>query len=104
MNKKITLGIRPEDIYDLEGAMERGIHMDSKGIQEKVSAREMLGAEVILYFDAQGKTQAVRLKPENQTQTGESIELYFDTERIHIFDKETEENIYYIGNEARLYN
>ena len=66
-----------------------------RGLEETVSAREMLGAEVILYFDAQGKTNAVRLSPENQTKTGEKIDFYFDTDRIHIFDKETEENIYY---------
>ena len=95
MNKKVVLGIRPEDIYDYEEAKERGIHMDTRGLEETVSAREMLGAEVILYFDAQGKTNAVRLSPENQTQTGEKIDFYFDTDRIHIFDKETEENIYY---------
>lgn len=95
MNKKVVLGIRPEDIYDYEEAKERGIHMDTQGLEETVSAREMLGAEVILYFDAQGKTNAVRLSPENQTQTGEKIDFYFDTDRIHIFDKDTEENIYY---------
>ena len=95
MNKKVVLGIRPEDVYDYKEAKERGIHMDTQGLEETVSAREMLGAEVILYFDAQGKTHAVRLSPENQTQTGEKADFYFDTDRIHIFDKETEENIYY---------
>ena len=95
MNKKVVLGIRPEDVYDYKEAKERGIHMDTQGLEETVSAREMLGAEVILYFDAQGKTHAVRLSPENQTQTGEKADFYFDTDRIHIFDKDTEENIYY---------
>ena len=47
MNKKVVLGIRPEDIYDYEEAKERGIHMDTQGLEETVSAREMLGAEVI---------------------------------------------------------
>ena len=35
------------------------------------------------------------LSPENQTQTGEKADFYFATYRIHIFDKDTEENIYY---------
>ena len=57
--------------------------------------REMTGAETILYFDEQNKTHAVRLKPENKTQTGEKIKLYFDMEKIHIFDPETEKNLLY---------
>ena len=57
--------------------------------------REMLGAEVILYFDEQGKTLAVRLNPENQTQVGENVSLYFDMDKAHVFDPETEENLFY---------
>lgn len=95
MNQRVTLGIRPEDIYEYEEAKERGIEKDTVGIEETVSAREMLGAEVILYFDAQGKSHAVRLSPENNTQTGEKICFYFDPERIHLFDKDTQENIFY---------
>ena len=79
MGKKVVLGIRPEDIYDYEEAKERGIHMDTRGLEETVSAREMLGAEVILYFDAQGKTHAVKLSPENQTRTGEKGDSVMNT-------------------------
>lgn len=42
-------------------------------MDEPVVNREMLGAEVILYFDEQGKTLAVRLNPENQTKVGEKF-------------------------------
>ena len=55
----------------------------------------LLGAEVILYFDEQGKTLAVRLNPENQTQVGEKVSLYFDMDKAHVFDPETEENLFY---------
>ena len=41
------------------------------GLEETVIARELLGAEVVLYFQAQGRNQAVRLKPENETKRGE---------------------------------
>ena len=95
LNKKVTLGIRPEDIYEADEAKERGFEKDTVGMEETVSAREMLGAEVFLYFDAQGKTHGVRLNPENCTQTGEKINFYFDPERIHLFDKDTEENLFY---------
>lgn len=66
LGKRVTLGIRPEDIYEYEEAKASGFAKNSAGIQETVVTREMLGAEVFLYFDPN---------------------------RIHIFDTETEENI-----------
>ena len=92
--RHVILGIRPEDIYEIEEAKKLGIENDSVDVDEPVVNREMLGAEVILYFDEQGKTLAVRLSPENQTQVGEKVSLYFDMEKAHVFDPETEENIF----------
>ena len=92
--RHVLLGIRPEDIYELDEAKKLGIENDSVDVDEPVVNREMLGAEVILYFDEQGKTLAVRLSPENQTQVGEKVSLYFDMEKAHVFDPETEENIF----------
>ena len=93
--RHVILGIRPEDIYELDEAKKLGIEKDSVNVDEPVVNREMLGAEVILYFDEQGKTLAVRLNPENQTQVGENVSLYFDMDKAHVFDPETEENLFY---------
>lgn len=79
--RQVILGIRPEDIYDENGARELGIMNQTENMEEIVVNREMTGAETILYFDEQNKTHAVRLKPENKTQTGEKIKLYFDMEK-----------------------
>ena len=92
--RHVILGIRPEDIYELDEAKKLGIENESVDVDEPVVNREMLGAEVILYFDEQGKTLAVRLSSENQTQVGEKVSLYFDMEKAHVFDPETEENIF----------
>lgn len=93
--RHVVLGIRPEDIYELDEAKKLGIEKDSVDVDEPVVNREMLGAEVILYFDEQGKTLAVRLNPENQTQVSENVSLYFDMDKAHVFDPETEENLFY---------
>ena len=92
--RHVILGIRPEDIYEFDEAKKLGIENESVDVDVPVVNREMLGAEVILYFDEQGKTLAVRLSPENQTQVGEKVSLYFDMEKAHVFDPETEENIF----------
>ena len=93
--RHVILGIRPEDIYELDEAKKLGIENESVDVDEPVVNREMLGAEVILYFDEQGKTLAVRLNPENQTKVGEKVSLYFDMDKAHVFDPETEENLFY---------
>lgn len=92
--RHVILGIRPEDIYEFDEAKKLGIENESVDVDEPAVNREMLGAEVIHYFYEQGKTLAVRLSPENQTQVGEKVSLYFDMEKAHVFDPETEENIF----------
>ena len=92
---RVILGIRPEDIYEYEEAKAGGFEQNSVGVEETVVTREMLGAEVVLYFDEQHKTHAVRLQPSNQTKVGEKVKLYFDMDRAHVFDIETEENVLY---------
>ena len=95
LNRKVTLGIRPEDIYTEEEAAEKGFEKATEGMTEIITARELLGAEVFLYFDEQGRSHTARMKPENKTRTGEAVRLYFDPERIHLFDSDTEENLFY---------
>ena len=95
MGKRVILGIRPEDIYEYEEAKKRKIDLNSVGIEEEIVTREMLGAEVMLYFEEQNRTHAVKLGPENKTRVGEKIQLFFDTDQIHIFDIETGKNILY---------
>ena len=96
IGKRVIIGIRPEDIYEYEEAKAGGFAENCVGIRETVVTREMLGAEVILYFDEQHRTHAVRLEPSNQTKVGETVDLYFDPGRIHVFDIETEENILHL--------
>lgn len=95
MGKRVILGIRPEDVYEYEEAKKRKIDLNSVGIEEEIVTREMLGAEVMLYFEEQNRTHAVKLGPENKTRIGEKIQLFFDTDQIHIFDIETGRNILY---------
>lgn len=95
LGQEVVMGIRPEDIYGHDEASFKGFADACTGMIKQVKVREELGAEVILYFKEQGKSFAARLEPENRSQVGDYVRLYFDPEKIHIFDKDTGENILY---------
>lgn len=91
--KEVIVGIRPEDIYEYQEAAAKGFSSSTIGIEKIVKVREMLGMEVILYFEEQGKFFTARLSPENRSKTGEPIKLFFNPQKLHVFDSETEMNI-----------
>lgn len=93
-SQKVIMGIRPEDITDYEDAVKSEFEQKSIGITETITAREMLGSEVFLYFDEDGESCSVRLKPSNQTRPNEKMTFYFNPDKIHIFDINTEENLF----------
>lgn len=80
VGKTVTLGIRPEDIYD-SGAIT---------ISSTVKVYELLGAEAYLYFDIAGTQVTARIHPRFDLKTGSPITVSFDMEKAHFFDKETE--------------
>ena len=90
----VIMGIRPEDITDYEDAVKGGFERSSIGITERITAREMLGSEVFLYFDECDTKCSVRLKPNNTTQLNEKMTFYFNPNKVHIFDCNTEENLF----------
>lgn len=100
VGQEVIMGIRPEDIYEYEEALSGGFLEASAGIEKRVEAREMLGAEVILHFEGPENGFTTRLKAENQSKVGDSLRLYFDPRKIHVFDKKTERNILLETNET----
>jgi multiple sugar transport system ATP-binding protein len=62
-------------------------------LESTVKVYELLGAEVYLYFDIAGAQITARVDPRTTARTGDSIKVAFDSEKIHVFDKETELSI-----------
>ena len=90
----VIMGIRPEDITDYEDAVNGGFERSSIGIKERITAREMIVSELFLYFDECDTSCSVRLKPNNTTQLNEKMTFYFNPNKVHIFDCNTEENLF----------
>ena len=87
IGKKLTLGIRPEDLHD-ETDLERA---DKNAcIQATIRVYEMLGAESNLYFDMDNATWTARVNPSVKVKPGDVVKLYMDTTKLHAFDVDTE--------------
>ena len=87
--KTVTFGIRPEDVYDSEMFIET-----SKCVFEStIKVYELLGAEVYLYFDLAEFPITARVDSRTTARPGDTVKFAFDVEKIHVFDKETEQVI-----------
>ena len=96
--KRITLGIRPEDLHQEECSGKNGSSglngKGSGGIGAYISVREMLGSEVLLHGNTGDTGQlSARMPASCRVKPGEFLRLYEDMPQIKLFDIQTEENI-----------
>ena len=87
--KTVTFGIRPEDVYDSEMFIETAKCV----FESKIKVYELLGAEVYLYFDLEEFPITARVDSRTTARPGDTVKFAFDVEKIHVFDKETEQII-----------
>ena len=88
--KVVTFGIRPEDVYDSQMFIESS---PASVFESTVRVYELLGAEVFLYFDLAEFPITARVDPRTTARPGDNIKFALDIEKIHVFDKETEQII-----------
>ena len=90
VGKQVVLGIRPEDLKDEEMFLSSA---QDATIECEVEVTELLGAEVYLYLNCAGQQMTARVNPRSTAKTGDNIKIALDIQRIHVFDKETEQVI-----------
>ena len=88
--RSVTFGIRPEDVYDSEMYVEAS---PMSVFESTIKVYELLGAEVFLYFDLEMFPMTARVDPRTTARPGDTIKFALDVEKIHVFDKETEQII-----------
>ena len=86
--KTVVFGIRPEHFGD-----GRGQEGKQNTLKCKVEVRELLGAEVFLYGDINGKQCTARVDPEVDLVNGMEATYSVDMRKIQLFDKETEKSL-----------
>ena len=90
IGRNIELGIRPEHF------LEKPAGADTRGewkMEVTVTARELLGAEVILHFNHNGQDCCAKVSGDSLIDKGDSVTLWIDMAYISAFDMETQENI-----------
>ncbi len=90
VGKAVTLGIRPEDIYEAEGYAGE---IKDRTLESTIRVYELLGAEVFLYFDIENTNFTARVNPDTKTRTGDTAKFVLDMNKAHFFDKDTEVTI-----------
>ncbi|MBE6019028.1 MAG: sn-glycerol-3-phosphate ABC transporter ATP-binding protein UgpC [Clostridiales bacterium] len=86
--KTVVFGIRPEHFGD-----GRGQEGKQNTLTCKIEVRELLGAEVFLYGDINGKQCTARVDPEVDLVNGMEATYSVDMRKIQLFDKETEKSL-----------
>jgi multiple sugar transport system ATP-binding protein len=89
VGKEVVLGIRPEDILSADEAQGKNL----PSLQTTVEVLEPLGAEIILELSHHGQTFTARMDPQIRTRMHDEIPVFFDMERCHLFDRQTEQVI-----------
>ena len=88
--KQIIFGIRPEDIVNPEYA-PRGII--AQPVDTKVDITELMGNEIFLFLKSGKHDFVARVDPRTQVTSGQDMQLVFNMDNMHIFDRETEQAI-----------
>jgi multiple sugar transport system ATP-binding protein len=86
INKKVWLGIRPEDIYYADSVMPEGNYTKLNVILEVV---EPMGNEVFLYFTIEGTQFVARVPAREKPELGSKRDILFDVSKLHFFDSES---------------
>ena len=88
--KEVIVGVRPESIHDEEVFIDQ---FPEAIIEADVDVVEQLGSITYLYVQCEGNALTASVQPRTSVKSGDRIKLAIDTNRIHLFDKDTEKVI-----------
>jgi multiple sugar transport system ATP-binding protein len=91
IGKTVTVGIRPEHLEEGQAARRRHgqdgtADLSGHMVPVKVEVVEHLGNEQMIYGVLAGKQVLARVDARTAMRPGDEIELYFDLQRLHLFD------------------
>ena len=87
--KDIVAGIRPEDLK-----IRNTEELSNYKTKARVDITELMGSEIYIYFDCYGQKLICKTSADIIVKSDSEIEIAFDINKMHFFDKETESAIY----------
>ncbi len=91
VDKEVIMGIRPEDVHDEPRLLEE--YKDCI-VPANVEVTELMGAETFLYLDVNTFNFTARVEPSSTARPGdENVSIALSNDKIHLFDKDTEQTI-----------
>jgi multiple sugar transport system ATP-binding protein len=88
--KQVIFGARPEDIHDREFTPP-GIRAEA--ITAQVDVTELMGNEIFVYLLTGQKQFIARFDPRTSARIGKEMDVVFNMDNAHLFDRNTEEAI-----------
>lgn len=96
--ERVILGVRPEDIHDME-YLPTGI--TPAQIEANVDVVEQMGNEIILYLEDRGKTFISRTDPRTRARVGNRLSVALNIDNLHLFDADTQLSLAYEYKQAQ---
>ena len=94
VGREVILGFRPEDIHEEPVFIEAS---PKSVVNANIEVCENLGPEMYLYLTGLGKDNVIaRVDGRSTLKEGQNVKLAIDMNKIHIFDKDTELNVFEI--------
>jgi multiple sugar transport system ATP-binding protein len=88
LDRSVVFGIRPEDIHDRSERREAPEHQRAS---VQVEVVEPLGSELFVYLRSDNHEFTSRMPSRAQMTAGQTVDIVFDTEKMHVFDRQTEQ-------------
>ena len=88
--KEITFGIRSEHIHDKEWTSDVP---EGNVVTARVEVVEPMGSEIFLYMNTGKHSFTARVDAHDKPRVNQDLQLVFDMDHVHFFDKDSEETL-----------
>jgi multiple sugar transport system ATP-binding protein len=85
--KQVIFGVRPEDIHSPQFAPP---DIDAQPVAAQIDVTELMGNEITVYLKSGEHNFVARVDPRARYHIGESVQVVFNMDNMHIFDSESE--------------
>ncbi|MGQ9779787.1 MAG: ABC transporter ATP-binding protein [Bacillota bacterium] len=90
IGQEVIVGIRPENIFDRASVPDAN---EEDVVTATVDVMELIGSEVNLYMSTPTTSFTARVDAHTKAQDGAQHQVVFNTKKLHLFDKKTENAI-----------